>query len=161
MHSPAGGVYNSPADRKVASSQVKVEAQPDGVTSPSAEQKLDTATAAPADRQLVDGAALSSGPAGVQDNAPSVEVKLQADSTKSDARPEPGEISNVACVVGHKRDAWEVPNGSGLTVKLAVRVKGDEAVGSSLVAVLPELRLRDRCAFSHAAHKHRAAYVTK
>lgn len=145
MHS-LGGAHNSPADAKAASSGVKAEPQPDGVNSPSAIQRPGEATAAPAKGQLGAGAPVpGSMPAGTEDHA--VEVEIQTDTVMRDARPEPGEISNAASDGGHKGDEGEVANGCGLTVKLAVRVKGDEAAEGSPVAVLPASRLRDRYMF--------------
>lgn len=152
LHS-LGGAHNSPADPKVASSQAKLEAHPDGVSSCSAEQKPGNATAALAKGQLVDAAVRGSVPDGIEDNAALVQVKIQTDTVKSDARPEPGEISNVACEGVGKGGEGDMANGSRLTVKLAVRVKGDEAVGGSPVAVLPELRLRDRYVVENAAQR--------
>lgn len=138
MHSP-GGAHNSPADAKAASSGVKAEAQPDGVNSPRAVQQPGGATAAAAAAQghLVTGAPVPVF-AGSEGNAEPVKVEIQTDTVMTDARSEPGEINNAE---------GEGPNGSGLTVKLAVRVDGDEAAGDSPVAVLPvlpALRLRDR-----------------
>lgn len=131
MHA-LGGAHDSPADAKAASSAVKAEAQPDGVNSPSAFQKPG------GQGQLVTGAVPGSVPAGTEDNAASVEIAIQTDTVMKDARPEPGEINNAE---------GEVAIGSGLTVKLAVRVNGDETAGASPDVVLPMLRLRDRYVF--------------
>ena len=139
-----GVTHNSPADPKAASSHVKVEAQSDAVSSPSTEQKPGNATAAPAEGQLVNEAAPGVVPAGTRDDTVSVQVEIQTDTVKGDARPEPGEISNTAPGGGQKEDEGQMANGSGLAVKLAMRVKGDGAVGGSSLAALPELRLRDR-----------------
>lgn len=133
------GAFNSPADPKPASSQVKAEAQPlDGINSPSMNQK--PGDDPPIKVQLVNGK--GEVPAG-EDTA-SVQVKIQTEDTKCDARPEPGEISNAASGGGQKGDDVAVPNGTGLSVKLAVRVKGDEAVGGSPAAKPQEPRLRER-----------------
>lgn len=144
VHSLAGAP-NSPADHpKPASSQAKAEAQPpDGINSPSTDQKPGHDTAAPPVKvQLVSG----NGQVPAGDGAASVQVKIQTEDTKCNARPEPGEISNAAASDGgQKGDNVDVPNGTGLTVKLVVRVKGDEAVGGSPVAKPQEPRLRDRC----------------
>ena len=150
MHS-LGGAHNGPADPKAVSSQVSAQAQPDGVNSHRVEQKSGNAAAVSANGQLVDGAAPSSVPAGIEDTSTSVQVQLQTDTVKSDARPEPGEISNVAGEEGHRGGEGDMVNGSGLTVKLAVRVKGDEAVGGSPAGML---RLRDRYVFCPAAQRH-------
>lgn len=139
-----GAAHNSPADVKAASSHVKVELQSDAVSSPGTEQKPGNASAAPAEGQLENEAAPISVPAATQDNTVSVQVKVQTDTVQGDVRPEPGEISNAAGEGGQKEDEGQMANGSGLAVKLAVRVKGDGAVGGSPLAVLPELRLRDR-----------------
>ena len=141
VHSLAG-TPNSPADPKPASSQVKAEAQPpDGISSPSTDQKPGSDTAAPIKVQLVNG----NGQVPAGDGTASVQVKIQTQDTKGDARPEPGEISNTAaCEGGKKGDDVDLSNGTGLTVKLAVRVKGDEAVAGSPVAKPQELKPRDR-----------------
>ena len=144
---------NGHADPKVASSQVQVEAtQPDAISSHSAEHKPGSGTAAPVQVQLVSGAAPGSVPAS-DDNTASVQVKIQTDGMKSEARPEPGEISNAVADGVHKEGKMAVSNGTELTVKLAVRVKGDGAVAGSAVATLPEPRLRDRYVNGNCWHR--------
>lgn len=139
-----GRAQNSPAGPKPASSQAKAEAQqPDGINSPSTDPKPGSDTAAPVKVQLVNDEAPR--PMLATDETACVQVKIQTEDMKCDTRPEPGEISNAACEGGHKRSDLEVLSGTGLTVKLAVRVKRDEAVGGSPVVKPQEPRLRDRC----------------
>lgn len=154
VHSLAGAP-NSPADPKPASSQVKAEAeQPDGINSPSIDQK--PGSDPPIEVQLVNGKGQV--PAG-EDTA-SVQVKIQTEDSKCDARPEPGEISNAGSGGDQKipgGDGAVVPNGTGLSVKLAVRVRRAEAVGGSPAATPQEPRLKDR--YVSLVHKDHSVWT--
>lgn len=136
-----GAAQNGSADPKPASSSVKFEAHTDGISSQSAHIKQTDANK-PVKVEIVSNPQLGQASAG--DDAVPVEVKLGADSTKSDARPESGEISIAASEAGQKGEDSAMQNGPGLTIKVKVGATEDEAVGSSPVARPQEFRPRER-----------------
>lgn len=158
----------APTDPTRASSRVKSDPQPDGISSPAPDPKLtseasqealvkaDPASAIKVERVPTEGDAAS--------------VKAETEDLKVDGRQESGEIDKPQLDTQHKREdhmhrgsdqvgsgqrgvgekgvGVALQPGPELKVKVKVEVK-DEAVGSSPVAKPQNKRLRDRCTKSH------------
>ena len=139
-----GAAETSTVDLKPASSQVKAEPQADGVSSQSADQKqLDSKDVLVKAATLVPAKAEQTG---AGSDAAALDVKVETDGPNA---PESGEISNAAAVAGQGLNGLTAQDGVGLTVKVDVGLKEDEAVGNSPDATPQLLRIRDRCVPRH------------